>query len=152
MIHPKLVLTSATCLFNVRAQNIKIRARSTYHSKGGYLIKARGVLVHPSYDANAGINDIAVISLASKLPENLVISLIPDYLTIGNDRNLYISGWGTTSLNNNNNEEDLHFGVVRKLNQASFRSALGNKFAETMLCARAVDGQVDTCKVRFLFT
>lgn len=135
----------------MRAENIKIRARSTFHSKGGYLVKARGVLVHPSFDANTWNNDIAVISLASKLPENLVINLPPDYLTIGNDRDLYISGWGSTSLNSNNKEEVLHFGVVRKLDQASCRSTMGNKFTETMLCAKSVNGQGDTCKVRFLF-
>lgn len=135
----------------MRAENIKIRARSTFHSKGGYLVKARGVLVHPSFDTNTWNNDIAVISLASKLPENLVINLPPDYLTIGNDRDLYISGWGSTSLNSNNKEEVLHFGVVRKLNQASCRSAMGIKFTETMLCAESVNGQGDTCKVRFLF-
>ncbi|KAM7345079.1 inactive serine protease scarface [Cochliomyia hominivorax] len=67
-----VVLTTASCVQNVAVNDIRVKAGewelgSTNEPLNFQLVGVKNVAIHPSYDANTGSNDMAVLHLTDRL-------------------------------------------------------------------------------------
>lgn len=105
LISREWIVTAAHCIDNLFFQLIlSLRVGSTYTDKGGELIKADKVLIHPGWDlihTKQHDNDIALVKLATpvRISTALPITLPSPTLNISKGSPIVVSGWGSTKEN-----------------------------------------------------
>lgn len=96
VIAPRTILTAAHCVEAFRADWLLVRVGSNDLRKGGRLLGVARIRIHPRYDRDARLNDIAVLRLAEDIVA-LAISL-PDAgepSLVAGGRPVTAYGWGT---------------------------------------------------------
>ncbi|XP_018332503.1 trypsin alpha-like [Agrilus planipennis] len=89
------VVTAAHCLDGVAASDVSIRAGTDRYMRGGVVIRASNLYVHPNYNNTDQDYDIGLIKLASPLtfgPNIASISLASSKPAVGTSA--VVSGWG----------------------------------------------------------
>ncbi|MGW7073772.1 serine protease [Streptomyces sp. NPDC054866] len=153
------VLTAAHCLgeevLGVRLSEMSdlkvIAGRDDLGAPGGREIPVRETTVNPEYDSYSNSGDVAVLSLASPLPQGYVIPMAgrgdPAYEP-GTRAAVY--GWGDTT-GSGDYARTLHSARVRVLPDSTCSEAYpgssdGTYTAASMLCAGELEGGRDACQ------
>lgn len=158
-VGPATVLTAAHCLGDEvlgasphRATDLKIiTGRTDLPESGGEEIAVRDAQVNPGYDSATNAGDFAVLTLATPLPADAVITTAgegdPAYAP-GTPATVY--GWGDTS-GTGQYAHSLHAARLHVLaddvcEHAYPGGADGTYRAGTMLCGGETEGGPDACQ------
>ncbi|EDV31306.1 uncharacterized protein Dana_GF15290 [Drosophila ananassae] len=93
------IVTAAHCVDKYPAENLAIRAGSSYKNNGGVLVQVAATKFHEKYNKRRGENDVAVIRLANPLPigDNIQpITLAEEEPAEGSPA--LSTGWGATRI------------------------------------------------------
>ncbi|MEU4349294.1 serine protease [Streptomyces sp. NPDC023838] len=157
VVEPTKVVTAAHCLSKevLGANGVRdlkvIAGRSELRGSKGQEVLVRDTWVNPGYDPVSNVGDLAVLTLASALPESYVIGLAgpgdPAYAP-GTAATVY--GWGDTS-GRGSYASALRSARVQVLSdEACERAYPGNSdgkyLSPTMLCAGDLRGGHDACQ------
>ncbi|MFB7587785.1 serine protease [Streptomyces sp. NPDC056169] len=159
VVAPTKVLTAAHCLgrevlggepWEVR-DFVVIAGRAALRGQGGQEVAISETWINPDYDPTTNSGDLAVLTLASALPQSYVIGVAragDAAYTAGTEADVY--GWGDTT-GNGTYASTLRTARVQVLPDASCRRAypggLGVAYrSETMLCAGDPQGGTDACQ------
>ncbi|MFF9018245.1 serine protease [Streptomyces sp. NPDC014870] len=159
VVAPTKVLTAAHCLGRdvlggepSELPDFKVIAgRSALYGQGGHEVRVSRTWISPDYDPTANTNDLAVLTLASALPQSYVIrTAVPGDVaeTPGTAADVY--GWGDTT-GNGTYASALRSARVQVLPDASCERAYPGGFGAayqpgTMLCAGDPQGGRDACQ------
>lgn len=159
VVAPTKVLTAAHCMGREvlggepwQLSDFKVIAgRSALLGQGGQEVRVSDTWISPEYDPTANTNDIAVLTLASPLPQSYVIgTALPGDTaeTPGTAADVY--GWGDTT-GNGTYASALRSARVQVLPDAACERAYPGGFgaayqADTMLCAGDPQGGRDACQ------
>ncbi|MCT4352501.1 serine protease [Streptomyces sp. Je 1-79] len=159
VVAPTRVLTAAHCLGRDvlggepwELTDFKVIAgRSALGGPGGREIRVSGTWISPEYDPTANTNDLAVLTLASPLPQSYVITpALPGDAaeTPGTAADVY--GWGDTT-GRGTYASALRSARVQVLSDSACERAYPSGFgaayrADTMLCAGDPQGGRDACQ------
>ncbi|MFF8277052.1 serine protease [Streptomyces lateritius] len=159
VVAPTRVVTAAHCLGREilggepwEVPDFKVIAgRSALRGEGGKEIRVVGTWVNPAYDAATNDGDLAVLTLASALPQSYVIATAATgdgAETPGTPATVY--GWGDTT-GNGTYASSLRSAPVQVLSDAACERAYPGVFgtayrAGTMLCAGDPQGGKDACQ------
>lgn len=125
-----------------------MRVGSTFQSSGGEIFKAKGVYVHPFYNADTFDFDVALIALNSSIIMDGVTKKIirmPFYgAPVFQRTEVIVSGWGYTN-NENESNEMLRSVTLNVMNQAQCNQLYKDEGGITsrMICAMAL--KKDSC-------
>jgi len=155
LISPTTIASVAHCLQGVAPGDVKVWMGESKLSeaKPSEAIPVAGLVVHPGFDAQSLVNDIALVQLAR--PVDLTTGARVIALPFGQDPATWpgagaaatISGWGATS-NNGRESDQLLRGEVQVLGDPSaICGQYGAAFNASMLiCGGLPNGAVDTCQ------
>ncbi|MFD7323382.1 S1 family serine peptidase [Streptomyces sp. NPDC059875] len=159
LVAPTRVLTAAHCLARdvlggepSNLPDLKVIAgRSTLLGQSGQEIRISDTWISPDYNPTTNANDLAVLTLATALPQSYVIKAArPGDVaeTPGTAADVY--GWGDTT-GNGTYASALRSARVQVLPDAACERAYPGGFgaayrAETMLCAGDPQGGRDACQ------
>lgn len=156
LITSQWILTAAHCVDNAFFQRLmSVRIGSTYTDRGGEVIKAAEVIIHPGWDfvhTQQHDNDIALIKLSSPVNVSTTarsIDLPSVDLNISDGSALVVSGWGMTKEDSYNvvalREVSVPY-VPLELCQLLYSDSEYH-ISNNMLCAGVVGvGGKDACK------
>lgn len=153
------VLTAAHCMgeevLGVRLGEMSdlkvIAGRDNLGTSQGREVRVRETKVNPEYDSSSNSGDVAVLSLASPLPQGYEIPMAgagDQAYQPGTRASVY--GWGDTT-GSGDYARTLHSAHVRVLPDSTCKSAYpgnsdGTYSAASMLCAGEPDGGRDACQ------
>jgi trypsin len=145
---PDKVVTAAHCAGGQQPADIKVVAgrEDKQSTTTGISVDVTKIWVHPKYtDALAGA-DVAVLSLAKRLPYK------PIPIAAGQDNALYhagtqstILGWGRTSSGGQSSRYLLK-ATVPVLDDTSCGTAFSKYNPDAMVCAGYANGGIDACQ------
>ncbi|XP_017868664.1 PREDICTED: trypsin 3A1 [Drosophila arizonae] len=150
ILAPTLVLTAAHCVLNANEpQDYFIRAGSTKWSSGGSHHRIRRIIPHEHFNLPTHMNnDIALLQLQDPLifSDNIkpipIVTPMDDVPTLAQ---LFVSGWGSTKVEQMATSPLLHYTVIVQMNRDSCaRNYFGAAtITSTMFCAGSKSGKGD---------
>lgn len=150
IIAPNIILTAAHCVVKVNEpQSYAIRAGSTLWSSGGSYIRARRIIPHSQFNAPTHMNnDIALVLLQKSLvysPSIQPIGLVLSTDIVSAQAQLFVSGWGSTTVDQVVTSPRLHYtAVVQMDRQRCTQNYFGaGTVTGTMFCAGSKSGLGD---------
>ncbi|XP_034479085.1 trypsin alpha [Drosophila innubila] len=150
IIAPNVILTAAHCVVKVdEPQSYSIRAGSTLWSSGGSYIRARRIIPHGQFNAPTHMNnDIALVLLQKSLVYSSAIQ--PISLVVSTDNvpvqaQLFVSGWGSTSVDQVVTSPRLHYTTVVQMDRLRCTQNYfgAGTVTGTMFCAGSKSGLGD---------
>jgi trypsin/PASTA domain-containing protein len=146
LVAPTKILTAAHCATDVFGDEVPAASMTAYigdNERDDFTVS--DVEVHGSYDADAFVNDVAMLTLPTAAPQQ------PLRVVGANEAELWdagtsatIVGWGTTSSGGADSNELLE-AQVPIVSDTSCANAYDELFdPQTMVCA--YDGEHDTCQ------
>lgn len=149
LISPDTVLTAAHCVDGEVATDLAVRSGIVdLVDDVGHRANVRQIRMHPAYDADTSDNDVAVLQLATTLPETVVEMAQPSQAGLWPAGTLAtITGWGDLT-GDDDYPTDLHVADdVPVVDDPTCAAAYDGYVAAHMLCAGDVElGGVDTCQ------
>ncbi len=113
LIHSQWILTAAHCFLNedgteINPNLLETQTQVTLNSTtidfietDGLLVQSQMVVIHPDYNPNKNINDIALIKLENPITSIPPLTLIEgSSVDINPDTIVTVMGWGATRINN----------------------------------------------------
>ncbi|KAH8890552.1 group 3 allergen Eur m 3 0101 precursor [Thozetella sp. PMI_491] len=107
IIEPRKILTAAHCVVDSNGairKKLSVRAGSSIHSSGGFIVEVQKVVVHPGYNRETIDNDAAILILKQDLTDQNLLgdkfqaATLPQANTPPKAGNLVtVIGWGATS-------------------------------------------------------
>ncbi|KAH8421044.1 hypothetical protein KR222_005730, partial [Zaprionus bogoriensis] len=150
VIAPNVILTAAHCVLKPsEPQLYAIRAGSTMWSSGGSFVRVRRIIPHAQFNQPTHMNnDIALLLLSKPLVYDRTIQPIVVVAPTDNvsaQAQLFVSGWGSTSVEQVMTTPRLHYTVVVQLDR---QSCTQNYFGAgtvtgSMFCAGSKSGLGD---------
>lgn len=125
---PTTIVTAAHCLVDEKSGRVD-DASSVLVSFGGDLkagdirvVRVSAIAVHPEYDAEMVLNDVAVLTLSEPVTDVQIVmpmrpSDVSDYVAPG--ATVTVMGWGNQSTTGNRYPEFLRLGALRVFPDAS---------------------------------
>lgn len=150
VIAPNVILTAAHCVLKPEEPQLyAIRAGSTIWSSGGSFVRVRQIIPHAQFNKPTHMNnDIAMLVLHKALVYDRTIQPIP--LVVPTDKvsaqaQLFVSGWGSTSVEQVITEPRLHYTAVVQMDRKSCTQNYFGAGAVTnsMFCAGSKSGLGD---------
>ncbi|XP_023031246.1 trypsin-1 [Drosophila willistoni] len=150
LINDRYVLTAAHCVHGNRDQ-ITIRLLQIDRSSRdpGIVRKVIQTTVHPNYDPNRIVNDVALLKLESPVPltENMRPVCLPEANHNFDGKNAIVAGWGLIKEGGVTSNYLQEVSVPIITNQQCRATRYRDKIAEVMLCAGLVkSGGKDACQ------
>lgn len=150
IIAPNIILTAAHCVVKVNEpQSYAVRAGSTLWSSGGSYIRARRIIPHGQFNSPTHMNnDIALILLQKSLVYSSLIqpisSVTPSDI-VSAQAQLFVSGWGSTTIDQVATAPRLHYTTVVQMDrQRCTQNYFGaGTVTGTMFCAGSKSGLGD---------
>lgn len=150
ILAPTLVLTAAHCVLKANEPDIYfIRAGSTKWSSGGSYHRIRRIIPHEHFNLPTHMNnDIALIQLQDPLTysDNIKpISIVTPFEDVPPLAQLFVSGWGSTAVEQMATSPILHYTVIVEMNRdACTHNYFGaGTITSTMFCAGSKSGKGD---------
>uniref|UniRef100_A0A452RCE1 Transmembrane serine protease 12 n=1 Tax=Ursus americanus TaxID=9643 RepID=A0A452RCE1_URSAM len=152
LVKNKWVLTAAHCTKDTR---YVFRTQLLFYSLGGYFeskkIKVKAIIIHPDFNLETYVNDIALFHLRKAVKYNDYIQPIclpfDVFQKLDQNTKCFISGWGRTEEGGNVTdvlqEAKVHY-ISRKM--CDSEQSYGNMIPNTSFCAGDEDGIFDTCR------
>uniref|UniRef100_A0A452TSY2 Transmembrane serine protease 12 n=1 Tax=Ursus maritimus TaxID=29073 RepID=A0A452TSY2_URSMA len=157
LVKNKWVLTAAHCTKDTRDPLMwravigtnSIKRRHPQSKK----IKVKAIIIHPDFNLETYVNDIALFHLRKAVKYNDYIQPIclpfDVFQKLDQNTKCFISGWGRTEEGGNVTdvlqEAKVHY-ISRKM--CDSEQSYGNMIPNTSFCAGDEDGIFDTCRVR----
>lgn len=149
LISSNFALSAGHCVHGIRADNISIRAGSSYSDRGGMMILVKKYYVHPDFVALTFLNDFALLEFKKPIQFNNYIRPIklPNYDQKLSDGALcVVSGWG--SMEDNTRPMLLRIATVVIVNQLNCKNNYKTKLVkfsivDQMVCAGVPEGGKD---------
>ncbi|XP_068905393.1 chymotrypsin-1-like [Tenebrio molitor] len=93
------VVTAAHCVYNSSPSSYSVVAGiNQLNSNSGVQVGVAEIIVHPNYNQNLIINDIALLRLSSSIAESNLIKIIElESENVADPRDCVLIGWGRTS-------------------------------------------------------
>lgn len=159
VVAPTKVLTAAHCMGRDvlggapwESSDLKVIAgRSALRGHGGQEIRVTGTWINPEYDPSTSSGDLAVLTLASALPQSYVIKAAePGDRAESPGAEAEVYGWGDTT-GNGTYASTLRSARVGVLPDSACERAYPGGFGaayrgDTMLCAGDPQGGRDACQ------
>ena len=141
LIHPRIVLTAAHCLYDDAASELGVYARAhldDYAKESGVARAVVDFAHHPAYDSTSMFNDIALLLLNASIDAVAPVRLSDGALDEAAAAT--VVGWGSTDVNCKHYETDLRDAVVDI--ETDCPQEEGPKWFDesTQLCAGRKDG------------
>ncbi|XP_018401165.1 PREDICTED: trypsin-7-like [Cyphomyrmex costatus] len=153
IISERWILTAAHCVYGEKTLSVfKVRVGSTYHDKGGILIKdIASIICHKKYHPLTYDYDVALIKLSTPLTfgENIkpILLALPS-MNIKTGTQTVVTGWGKTSANGASSEV-LRTTTISITDQETCRKVYDRYHrlvTSNMICAGDVNGEKVTCQ------
>ncbi|MFI3136489.1 MAG: serine protease [Methylococcaceae bacterium] len=158
LIAPNWVLTAAHCMFDELPVGSgryvptdfstfdMLINRSKLSATNGERITAEQVVIHPKFDRNSLINDLALVKLSTSSSAT-PIETLPDFSNLDENgqNNAIALGWGNTSATTNKFPTSLQQVTLPIISNEQCKKSLSD-IDDYMLCAGLVTGGVDTCE------
>ncbi|XP_043672060.1 trypsin-3-like isoform X1 [Vespula pensylvanica] len=151
LIYESWILTAASCVFNSKTSDVKIRVRSESLVSKGDNLDVSNIVIHNKFDKYININDIALIRL--KMPvmfgQKLQPIGLPENADIIKDNTIsFVTGWQRKSFQKTSIEPELSVISVMTVNQKRCASLMPSykPLSEKMLCAGNMTKGVETCQ------
>ncbi|XP_041592656.1 transmembrane protease serine 12 isoform X3 [Vulpes lagopus] len=155
------VLTAAHCTKDARDPLMwravigtnNINVHHPYSKK----IKVKAIIIHPGFNLETFVNDIALFHLKKAVRYNEYIQPIclpfDIFQKLDQNTKCFISGWGRTEEEGNITdvlqEAEVHY-ISRKI--CGSEQSYGKFIPNTSFCAGAEDGIFDTCRILFIYS
>jgi secreted trypsin-like serine protease len=147
LIRPGWVITAAHCVDrNTTPGKVDVISGTTYYKYGGERVKVKSIIVHENWNPASNENDIALLQLDRDLPEAATVKIAAADLTIPDNTNLIVSGWGAIFENGPGSEILLGAFIPTVGNATCDRDSYRGKIKAGMLCAGLREGGLDSCQ------
>ncbi|XP_031626302.1 trypsin-1-like [Contarinia nasturtii] len=148
IISETFVLSAAHCFVSSRSlSDYQLRVGSSYHAKGGEIVKIKRVFIHKKYDTESYDYDFALIFLAKSLKfGNKIrpIALIRSNQKIWDGTKSIVTGWGLTKNPFAPNDK-LRKASVPIVSQELCKKVYAGGITDRMICAGHLHGGIDAC-------
>lgn len=134
-------------------ETVQVRAGSSYHDKGGQLLKVKSIHQHPDFDYSRNDYDIAILELDSELKFSDKVQAInlPDANDeIATGALCIVSGWGSVTPGSSKLSPLLQAVAVPVISNKQCEQIFWQEeyISERMLCAGFIGhGGSDACQV-----
>uniref|UniRef100_A0A8C9JJ80 Transmembrane serine protease 12 n=1 Tax=Panthera tigris altaica TaxID=74533 RepID=A0A8C9JJ80_PANTA len=157
LVKSKWVLTAAHCTKDTRDPLMWRVVIGTNNIHGGppysKKIKVKAIIIHPDFNLETYVNDIALFHLKKAVRYNDYVQPIclpfDVFQMLDQNTKCFISGWGRTKEEGNVTdvlqEAEVHY-ISRKI--CDSEKSYGQIIPNTSFCAGDEDGIFDTCRVR----
>lgn len=147
LIRPGWVITAAHCVDrNTTPGKVDVISGTTYYKYGGERVKVKAIIVHENWNPVSNENDVALLQLDRDLLEAATVKIAAGDLTIPDNTNLIVSGWGAIFENGPGSEILLGAFIPIVANTTCDRDSYRGKIKAGMLCAGLRDGGLDSCQ------
>ncbi|CAH0592707.1 unnamed protein product [Chrysodeixis includens] len=151
ILNNRSILTAAQCPRNDPANRWRVRVGSTNANTGGTVLLVNTMIVHPNFDLDSLINDVAIMRTASSIAFNNAVrpaSIAGANYNIADNTGLSAAGWGHNLWGQPS--EQLRHVHYQAINQAICRNrygARGISITDNMFCTGILNvGGRDTCR------
>ncbi len=148
VISPTWILTAAHCLENETANNLDVITGTDNLSQTGSAqrINVKQIIMHPNYDSQSVVNDIALLELNSPTSAPAIaIASNNNPATFAEGVPVSVAGWGNRSTSGEDFPEQLHNVTVEVSNFNQCSIAYGG-LENTQICAGVPQGKKDSCQ------
>ncbi|EDW00759.1 GH21062 [Drosophila grimshawi] len=154
ILSSSIILTAAHCLpMFTNPNEYAIRAGSTLWSSGGSYVRVRQIIRHEQFNAPTLMNnDIAMVLLQQPLifsPSIQPIEIVAPVDMVPAKAQLFVSGWGSTTVEQLTTAPRLHYTAIVQLDRVSCtKNYFGAGIVtHTMFCAGSKSGlgERDSC-------
>ncbi|MCK5829012.1 MAG: serine protease [Methylococcales bacterium] len=141
------VLTAAHCVFDEKRSTIEIIInQADLDNNEGERLSVDRILVHPLFDTESLLNDIALVKLRTP-STSTPITVLPTYsIEDSAGQDAIALGWGTTSAVEPKYPKRLHQADLSIISNPKCLTALVDGITENMLCAGVPSAKQDTCQ------
>ncbi|XP_021707394.1 trypsin-1 [Aedes aegypti] len=146
-ISNKWILTAAHCLQDETAKGLVIRAESSFHDRGGVLLRVAEIIQHAKFNPNYSKDyDYGLIRLRNSFERAVSAHLKKGPKRFPPGRLCQVMGWGKTSYSDDSRRVlSISVPIVK---QSICRSAymMVDTITPQMLCAGYSTGEKDACE------
>lgn len=150
LITPDKALTAAHCYkISLSAHNYTVYAGSTYRRINGELVQVERIFIHPDFNYDDFVNDIAVVWLSralslSEFIQPVALAQKDEILPDGSAG--IIAGWGVTYPSNRFYSEDLYETILPIITNDVCKNVYGGTVNDDVICAGTLNGGQDTLR------
>jgi len=144
------ILTAAHCTDGQRAQYIKVRMGSSYHSSNGTVVAVNKIIQHPNFNMQRIDYDYSILELNETIEYDETkrkISLPNQGEEIDDDTECFVTGWGNTQSSVESREflRGAEVPIVNQNDCADAYKQFGG-VTDRMVCAGLKQGGKDACQ------
>lgn len=147
LIKPDTALTAGHCYDHaIPVQNYSIYGGSTYRKLNGEMVQVSNIYVHPGFNYDDMINDIAIVCLSRQLTigdfiKPVALALKDEIIPDGSKG--MIAGWGITFPTNFHFSEDLWETSLPIISNEECKRTFGNTINDDVFCAGLLHSGTD---------
>jgi trypsin len=150
IISSRYVLTAAHCTNGASANRLAVRVGSSYHNKGGTVIKVKSITQHPKFDMYTIDWDYSLLELSEDIEFDATkkaIELPQQDRTFDDGTMLVTIGWGMTQnvLESRDKVRNVSMPIVNQDKCAKAYSMISD-VTPRMICAGYPNGGKDACQ------
>ena len=148
VIAPQWVMTAAHCLpdTNADAYEVIVNTADLSVATEANRVGVAEVIVHPEYNDEQILNDIALLRLSSAVDAAPIkVATVADQAAFAEGQAVSVAGWGNLSADGEEFPQRLHSVDLNVSNFASCSNAYGG-LPDSNICASVPDGSKDSCQ------
>ena len=145
LLGPKWILTAAHCVENETTETVVVWHGSNSLLETGTRYTVKQIIVHPDYDKRTNDSDMALLEMATALPVDRFLTIIPDDSTIYTGESI-VMGWGQTEEFSSTPTTQLMETTIPIVSNADCKGVYSNdEITQNMICAGDILGEKDAC-------
>ncbi|KAF5287276.1 hypothetical protein FQR65_LT02149 [Abscondita terminalis] len=147
IIHPKVILTAAHCVYQKNASDIVILTGSNFLDRGGQLYDVIDIKHHDNYNSTIVRHDVALLKLARPIVfDKFTKPIRLDTTYVGENMDCLLSGFGLNGFPEGNVTNELQHVQLTTISYSLCKQLLSpSPVFPTQLCTLTKKG-VGTCK------